>query len=199
MSNLEVLKRSFYARNSVKVAKNLLGKILVRELPEGRLSGKIVEVEAYGGSDDPASHAYRGKTSRNEVMFGKPGLAYIYFTYGMHYCLNVKTEREGIPGAVLIRALEPLEGIEIMKRNRSIEKLSELTNGPAKLTKAMKITKELNGWDLTKGKKLFICKPKVKEKFEIATTYRIGIKVGTEKPWRFYIKRNPFVSRSRLI
>jgi len=199
MNNLEVLKRNFYARNSVEVAKELLGKLLVRELPEGRLIGKIVEVEAYRGSDDPASHAYRGKTPRNEVMFSKPGLAYIYFTYGMHYCLNVKAEKEGIPGAVLIRALEPLEGIKIMKKNRQTEKIKELTNGPAKLTKAMKITKELNGWDLTKGKKLFICKPVFEEKFEIVTTSRIGISAGTEKPWRFYIKGNPFVSCGGLV
>ena len=109
MRKLEALKREFYAENSVKVAEKLLGKLLVRELPEGTLIGKIVEVEAYGGRDDPASHAYRGKTPRNQVMFGKPGLAYIYFTYGMHYCLNVKAEKEGVPGAVLIRALEPIK------------------------------------------------------------------------------------------
>jgi len=194
MKELEVLKRNFYAENSVKVAKKLLGKLLVRELPEGRLIGKIVEVEAYGGSDDPASHAYKGKTPRNQVMFGKPGLAYIYFTYGMHYCLNVKTDREGVPSAVLIRALEPLEGIEIMRKNRQVEKIAELTNGPAKLTKAMKITAELNGWDLTLGEKLYICKPSLEENFEIVTARRIGIKVGTEKLWRFYIKGNAFVS-----
>jgi len=194
MKELEVLKRNFYAENSVKVAKKLLGKLLVRELPEGRLIGKIVEVEAYGGSDDPASHAYKGKTPRNQVMFGKPGLAYIYFTYGMHYCLNVKTDREGVPSAVLIRALEPLEGIEIMRKNRQVEKIAELTNGPAKLTKAMKITAELNGWDLTLGEKLYICEPSLEENFEIVTARRIGIKVGTEKLWRFYIKGNAFVS-----
>ena len=134
MKKLEILKREFYTENSVKVAEKLLGKLLVRELPEGTLIGKIVEVEAYGGRDDPASHAYRGKTPRNQIMFGKPGLAYIYFTYGMHYCLNVKAEREGVPGAVLIRALEPIEGIEIMKKNRGVEKITELTSGPAKLT-----------------------------------------------------------------
>lgn len=194
MSKLKVLKRSFYSENSVKVAKKLLGKLLVRELPEGKLIGKIVEVEAYRGSDDPASHAYRGKTQRNQVMFSKPGLAYIYLIYGVHYCLNVKAEKEGIPGAVLIRALEPIEGIEIMRKNRQIEKITELTNGPAKLTEAMKITGELNGWDLTLGKRLFICEPSLKEDFEIIATSRIGIKVGTEKPWRFYIKGNAYVS-----
>ena len=194
MKELKVLKTEFYAKSSVKVAKNLLGKLLVRELPEGRLIGKIVEVEAYGGKDDPASHAYKGRTPRNQVMFGKPGLAYIYFTYGMHYCFNVKAEKEGIPGAVLIRALEPIEGIEIMKRNRQVQKITELTNGPAKLTKAMKITTELNGWDLTIGEKLFICAPPREEKFEIVTTPRVGIRVGTERLWRFYIKGNAFVS-----
>jgi len=194
MKRLETLKREFYAENSVKVAEKLLGKLLVRELPEGTLIGKIVEVEAYGGRDDPASHAYRGKTPRNQVMFGKPGLAYIYFTYGMHYCLNVKAEREGVPGAVLIRALEPIEGIEIMKKNRGVEKITELTSGPAKLTKAMRITTELNGWDLTLGKKLFICKPPREEKLEMVAAPRIGIKAGTERLWRFYIKNNAFVS-----
>jgi len=194
MKKLEALKREFYSENSVKVAEKLLGKLLVRELPEGKLIGKIVEVEAYGGRDDPASHAYRGKTPRNQVMFGKPGLAYIYFTYGMHYCLNVKAEREGVPGAVLIRALEPIEGIEIMKKNRGIEKITELTNGPAKLTKALRITTELNGWDLTLGKKLFICKPPHEEKFKIVAAPRIGRKAGTERLWRFYIRDNAFVS-----
>jgi len=194
MKKLEVLKREFYAENRVKVAEKLLGKLLVRELPEGTLIGKIVEVEAYGGRDDPASHAYKGKTPRNQVMFGKPGLAYIYFTYGMHYCLNVKAEREGVPGAVLIRALEPIEGIEIMKKNRGVEKITELTSGPAKLTKAMRITTELNGWDLTLGKKLFICKPPCEEKLEIVAAPRIGIKAGTERLWRFYIRDNAFVS-----
>ena len=194
MKKLETIKREFYAENSVKVAEKLLGKLLVRELPEGTLIGKIVEVEAYGGRDDPASHAYRGKTPRNQVMFGKPGLAYIYFTYGMHYCLNVKAEREGVPGAVLIRALEPIEGIEIMKKNRGVEKITELTSGPAKLTKALRITTELNGWDLTLGKKLFICKSPREEKFEIVAAPRIGIKAGTERLWRFYIRDNAFVS-----
>jgi len=194
MKKLETLKREFYAENSVEVAEKLLGKLLVRELPEETLIGKIVEVEAYGGRDDPASHAYRGKTPRNQVMFGKPGLAYIYFTYGMHYCLNVKAEREGVPGAVLIRALEPIEGIEIMKKNRGVEKITELTSGPAKLTKAMRITTELNGWDLTLGKKLFISKPPREEKLEIVAAPRIGIKAGTERLWRFYIRDNAFVS-----
>lgn len=162
---------------------------------EGRLVGRIVEVEAYRGSDDPASHAYRGVTQRNRLMFGKGGFAYVYFTYGKHYCFNVVTERQSVPGAVLIRALEPIMGIETMKRNRRTLKVLNLTNGPGKLTEAMSITGEQNGLDLTRSKELFICKPKEKEKFKVVSTKRIGIRVGVDKPWRFYIKNNRFVSR----
>jgi len=128
-------------------------------------------------------------------MFGKGGVAYVYFTYGMHYCFNVVTERQNAPGAVLVRALEPLNGIEAMRRNRGNKNLLNLTNGPAKLTEAMSITKKQNGLDLARSKELFICEPNVKENFEIVTTKRIGIKVGVDKPWRFCIKDNKFVSR----
>jgi len=154
----------------------------------GRLVGKIVEVEAYGGSDDPGSHAYKGMTPRNRLMFGEGGFVYVYFTYGKHYCFNVVTERRGVPGAVLIRALEPLEGIETMKKNRRTRNVLILTNGPGKLTKAMNITGKQNGLDLTRSKMLFICKPEEKQKFEVVSTKRIGIRVGVDKPWRFYIK-----------
>jgi DNA-3-methyladenine glycosylase len=196
--NVEALKRRFYARNTLIVAKQLLGKLLVRELHDGMLVGKIVEVEAYRGSDDPASHAHKSKTPRNAIMFGKAGHAYVYFIYGKHYCLNATTERRGVPGAVLIRALEPINGIEMMQKNRRTKSLIALTSGPGKLTHAMEITKKLNGWDLTKGEKLSICKPKKKEEFEIASTRRVGIKAGSEKPWRFYIKGNKFVSISLM-
>lgn len=192
---MKPLPRRFYTRETLTVAEGSLGKQLVRYTNNSRLVGKIVEVEAYRGSDDPGSHAYRRMTARNRLMFGKGGFAYVYFTYGMHYCFNVVTERENVPGAVLIRALEPISGIETMQKNRETENVLNLTNGPAKLTKAMNITKKQNGLDLTRSKELFICEPKVKEKFEVVSTKRIGIKGGADKPWRFYIKNNKFVSR----
>lgn len=191
----KVLKRSFYCRNTLTVAKQLLGKLLVRELPEGEVAGKIVEVEAYRGSDDPASHAYKGKTSRNQIMFKEGGYAYIYFIYGKHFCLNVTTEKAEVPGAVLIRAVEPVYGVEMMKNRRRKENLKILTNGPGKLTQAMDITVKLNGWDLTRGKKLYICDSSVAEPFEVVSSSRIGVKAGADKPWRFFIKGNLFVSR----
>jgi DNA-3-methyladenine glycosylase len=189
------LPRGFYTRETLTVAEELLGKKLVRYTNNTRLVGKIVEVEAYRGSDDPGSHAYRGMTPRNRLMFRKGGFAYVYFTYGMHYCFNVVTERQNAPGAVLVRALEPLNGIETMRRNRGNKNLLNLTNGPAKLAEAMNITKKQNGLDLTRSKELLICEPNVKENFEIVTTKRIGIKVGVDKLWRFCIKDNKFVSR----
>ena len=192
---MKPLPRRFYIRETLTVAEELLGKKLVRHTDNTRLVGKIVEVEAYRGSDDPGSHAYRGMTPRNRLMFGKGGFAYVYFTYGMHYCFNVVTARQNALGAVLIRALEPLNGIETMRKNRGNKNLLNLTNGPAKLTEAMNITKKQNGLDLTRSKELFICEPEVKENFEFVSTKRIGIKVGVDKPWRFYVKDNKFVSR----
>lgn len=192
---MKPLLRGFYTRETLTVAEELLGKKLVRYTNNTRLVGKIVEVEAYRGSDDPGSHAYRGMTPRNRLMFGKGGFAYVYFTYGMHYCFNVVTESQNAPGAVLIRALEPLDGIETMRKNRGNKNVLDLTNGPAKLTEAMNITKKQNGLDLTRSKELFISEPKVKENFEFVPTKRIGIKVGVDKPWRFYMRDNKFVSR----
>ncbi len=192
-----VLPRSFYTRDTLTVARELLAKHLVRRVGESELVGRIVEVEAYGGADDPASHAYRGMTSRNQVMFGKGGFAYVYFTYGKHYCFNVTTEKEGVPGAVLLRALQPVSGIEMMQKNRERKRLRDLTNGPGKLTQAISITKEQNGFDLTRSRELFVCKPRVKEDFEVVSARRVGIRVGVEKPWRFYIKNDRFVSRRR--
>lgn len=192
---MRILGRRFYSRDTIEVARNLLGKYLVRQINQKTLVGKIVEVEAYKGTDDPASHAYKGKTARNKPMFGEAGHAYIYFIYGKHYCLNVITEKAGIPGAVLIRALEPIAGIEFMKKNRKSNDLVKLTNGPGKLTEALRITKELNGWDLTKGKTLFISEPTVKEVFSVKATTRVGVRKGEDKPWRFYIEANKFVSK----
>ncbi|MHA1675849.1 MAG: DNA-3-methyladenine glycosylase, partial [Candidatus Njordarchaeales archaeon] len=131
------LNRNFYERYTVDVARDLLGKVLVRVLSsEQILAGIIVETEAYRGQDDPASHAYGRKTPRNAIMYGKPGYSYVYFIYGMYHCLNVVTEPEGVPAAVLIRAVEPIFGIELMKKYRNTDKISNLTNGPGKLCQA---------------------------------------------------------------
>jgi len=187
------LPQSFYCKDTKQVAKSLLGKVLVRRTAKGVTRGKIVETEAYYGLDDPASHAYKGRTKRARIMWEKPGIAYVYFTYGMHYLLNVITEEEGKAGAVLIRALEPQEGIDLMKKRRGLSNIKNLTNGPAKLTQAFGITTRENGVDLTKGD-LVIEKGEEGE-FEIICAQRIGIKAGREAKLRFYIKGNKFVSR----
>ena len=179
----------------MRVAKELLGKVLVRRLGDTRLEGIIVETEAYRGYDDAASHAYRGPTRRNQVMFGEPGHAYVYFTYGMHYCLNVTTEPVGHAGAVLIRAVQPVKGIVEMKKRRRIDDVKDLSNGPAKLTQAFAVTEALNGHDLTSGEKLYVAEPCDPEPFSISADSRIGIKAGGEKPWRFFVRDNPFVSK----
>lgn len=189
------LPYEFFARSTVQAARELLGKLLVRRLGREMLVGRIVEDEAYGGSDDPASHAYRGWTKRNWVMFARPGLAYIYFSYGNHFCLNVKTEAPGVPGAVLIRALEPVAGIPRMRQLRLIAELRDLANGPGKLTRALSITDRFNGHDLTSDGPLFISQAPEPGSTEIVATARIGIRVGLDKPWRFYIHGSPFISR----
>lgn len=162
-----------------------------------RLVCEIVEVEAYRGSDDPASHAFRGMTPRNRPMFGEPGHAYIYFTYGNHYCLNVTTQPTGKAGAILIRAVEPLEGIMTMRQLRSGVTDLQLTNGPGKLTKALDIDRSLNEIDLTSTGRLYITKPVHEEQVEVCRSSRIGITMGKERLWRFYIKSNPYVSRAQ--
>jgi len=192
---MKILDKVFYEKETVTVAKDLLGKLLVRSTRRGDMVGRIVEVEAYRGSDDPASHAYRGKTDRNYLMFGNGGYAYIYFIYGNHYCFNVTAKLGDYPGAVLMRALEPVEGINLMQMNRQVKDKKSLTDGPGKLTKAMNITMRHNGVDLTKGEELFLCEPEEIENFTIVSTKRVGIRSGMDKLWRFYIKDNDFVSR----
>ncbi|MCK4634793.1 MAG: DNA-3-methyladenine glycosylase [Candidatus Aenigmarchaeota archaeon] len=182
------LPRKFYSRRTDAVARDLLGSILVHQIGDKKLSGKIVETEAYFGKNDPGSHACRRMTPRNRIMFGKPGFAYVYFVYGNYYCLNFTTEKEGTAGAVLIRALEPIQGKDEMFRRRKKE---DLTSGPGKLTQALGITREHNGLDLV-GKNLYVLERKRPEK--IVTTTRIGIKEGSELKLRFYIKENKFVS-----
>ncbi len=194
MNPYHTLPVDFYARDTETVARQLLGKLLVREIAGVPLVGKIVETEAYIGENDPASHAFRGKTARTALMFGPPGLAYIYFIYGMYYCLNVVTEAPGFPAAVLIRAVEPLAGIEIMKKNRRKADLHTLTNGPGKLCQAFAIDTALNGQDLSTPPLWIAHAPAVPAEAVVATT-RVGIRRGKEFPWRFYIKRHPFVSK----
>ena len=191
------LDDEFYLQTTLKVAKELLGKVIVRRIGDRFLVGKIVETEAYIGEDDPASHAFGGMTQRNKIMYLKGGHAYVYFTYGMHYCFNVVTEEEGFPAAVLIRAVEPIDGIELMKRFRNVKDINNLTNGPAKFCQAFKIDKRFNGISLL-GDEIFIAIPLNNENFEIGRSERIGIKSGLDRKWRFFIKGNPFVSKAKI-
>lgn len=187
-----VLPRSFYARDTRMVARELLGHYLVHATPEGVAAGKIVETEAYL-QNDPACHAARGMTRRNRVMFGPPGRAYIYFIYGMYYCFNVVTREEGVGEAVLIRALEPVAGISLMQARRGRKKITELCSGPGRLVLALGIVKEQNGQDLTKGP-LVICRGD-RNGLPVVTTTRVGIKNGSTLPLRYYVAGNLFVSR----
>ncbi|OPX86675.1 MAG: 3-methyladenine DNA glycosylase [Pelotomaculum sp. PtaB.Bin104] len=187
----EVLPRSFYAGPTVTVAKELLGSYLVHITAEGTAAGRIVETEAYI-QGDPACHAFRGMTRRNRVMFGPPGYAYVYFIYGMYYCFNVVTAAEGVGEAVLIRALEPVSGVPLMRLRRRRERLAELCGGPAKLVQALGISREHNGADLTKAP-LVICRGNRNE--EIVTTTRIGIREECALPLRFYLQESPFISK----
>jgi len=182
---MKILPRSFYDRNTVDVAQDLLGKILVRRIGQKVISGMIIETEAYRYKDDEASHSFAGMTERNKAMFGEVGRAYVYFTYGMHYCMNVVARNVNFKaGAVLFRALEPIEGIDYMIKQRKTT-ISNLTNGPAKLTQALQITKKQYGEDLTKPSSLFVIEDRKIKKTEIKTRSRIGIKKATDKLWNF--------------
>jgi DNA-3-methyladenine glycosylase len=193
---MQKLPRSFYTRKTSTVAKDLLGMILVRRMGRKILAGIIVETEAYLFNDS-ASHSFRGMTERNKVMFGKGGFLYVYFTYGMHYCANVVTFKEGIGEAVLIRAVEPKNGMKVMLKNRGLineRNLTKTTNGPAKLAQAFALTNEQSGTDLT-GSEIFITSDETVPRSKIVTTTRIGISTAKEKKLRFYIKDNPWVSK----
>ena len=190
------LPKEFYIQNPVKLARNLIGKMIVKRTGNHLLSGIIVETEAYTGESDPASHAFIGKTKRNEVMFDEGGKAYVYFTYGNHYCFNVVAGKKGKAGAVLIRGVEPVQGVEIMKKNRNVNDYYNLTNGPGKFARAFGIDRKLYGKELI-GDVIYITEPVEKKKFQIARSKRIGITKNTEKLYRFFMKENPFVSGSR--
>lgn len=176
---MKVLKRKFFERDTLLVARELLGKKLVRRYKGRRISGIVVETEAYLGTDDSASHSFKGKTRRNQVMFGPAGIAYVYFVYGMHYLFNVVTEEANNPRAVLFRAVMPLQGQRHMERLRGKRGI-ELTNGPAKLCQAMAIDLSLNGWDLTRGQKLWLEKAKTVGKNFICAGPRIGIEYAAQ-------------------
>lgn len=181
---MNTLPRKFYLQDTVTVAKNLLGKKIIRKIGRTEISGIITETEAYRHRDDPASHAFGRITDRNKAMFGEVGMAYVYFTYGMYYCFNVVAKNpQTDAGAVLIRAIKPEKGEKAMLKNRNKTDWKNLTNGPAKLTQALEITREHYGVDLTKNSKLYITqgiKPK-----KIISSPRIGIKKATDKLWNF--------------
>lgn len=188
-------------RPTLTVARELLGKYLCRRYRGQTLVGRIVEVEAYLGERDPASHAYRGMTRRNEVMFLTGGHLYVYFTYGMHYCANVVTEREGRGRAALLRAIEPIRGLDVMKRlRRSGEHTlsgTSLTNGPAKLCEALSIARSQNGSDLLGNEIWIATDASLTKKHHIGISTRIGINSGVHHRWRYFLRRNPYVSRAR--
>lgn len=188
-----MLSQSFFTKDALVLSQDLLGCTLVHETGEGITAGMIVETEAYHQSDE-ASHTFRGQTPRNKVMFGPGGYAYVYFTYGMHYCFNVVSGPESTGEACLIRALEPTEGIELMKARRGKENVKELCNGPAKLVQAMGITKADYGKPLFEGN-LYILPREEAANLEVRSGPRIGIKKAVDKPWRFWIHDNPFISK----
>ena len=187
------LGKNFFAKPTVDLAKALLGKYLVR----GDLKGRIVETEAYLYRDDPACHASRNRTARNEPMFGPAGNIYVYLIYGMYHCMNIVSGKTGEGEAVLIRALEPIQGIDMMRERRGIEKVENLCNGPGKLTRAFGITNEHNNLSLLDGKELQLHDSR--EKPEIQVTGRVGLTVGRELPLRFFIKGDRFVSKASNI
>lgn len=203
---MKKLSRQFYNRDSVTVAKELLGKYLVHVVEGEKLIGRIAEVEAYMGPSDKAAHSYNNRrTERNEIMYGGPGFSYVYIIYGMYNCMNVVVEEPGKPQAILIRALEPVEGLEAMSRFRygkNYEELAKrekigLTSGPGKLCMAMNIDRSHNGLDLCEDR-LFIAEDENEAPFEMISTTRINIDYAEEAkdfPWRFYIKDNPYVSK----
>lgn len=198
------LPRDFFARQTLDVAADLIGKVLVHHTAAGRAAGRIVEVEAYIGEDDPACHAAPGPTRRNEPLYGMPGVAYVYLNYGIHYLTNVVTEREGFPAAVLLRALAPVEGVDLMRRRRarlsgrSADSLSlaELCRGPGNLSKALGITLRDNRRDLI-GSRLTIEDWRLRPE-SLEWSPRIGIRVGTDRPWRCYERGCECVSGSTV-
>lgn len=193
------IEKSFFNRDTIKVAKELLGKLLFRKIGKNKyIIGKIVEVEAYMGDHDPACHAFQKTTGRSSTLYEEGGTIYVYFIYGNYYCFNIVTEKKGIGSAVLVRGVEPIEGFDFMKKFRpNVKNIYELTNGPSKFCLAFNIDKKYNGKKLS-GNGIFVAYPLKNEKINIVTTKRIGIVKGAELPYRFFIKDNPFVTKHKL-
>lgn len=190
------IPRSFYEQNTLEVARQLLGKYLVRQHADGATIGRIVETEAYIGPDDKACHASRGRTPRTEIMFGQAGHAYVYLIYGFHCMLNIVTEAMDLPAAVLIRAVEPFAGVELMQARRGTQPLRSLASGPGKLCQAFAIDRRLNGGDLC-GDVIYL-EDRGEPAPKVVTTPRIGVDYAGKwkrKPWRFLIRGNDFVSK----
>ncbi len=190
------LTRAFFSRDPVTVARDLLGRILFYRTPEGLLAGRIVETEAYTGEADPASHAFRGRTARNAVMFGAAGHAYVYFSYGVHYCLNVTADAPGVAGAVLLRALEPLAGVEIMRRHGDDGPEVRLLSGPGKIGRGFELDLKDNGRDFTRGSLGLAAGAPVSD-HEVAVSRRIGISRAVDLPYRFSVIGSRSVSGRR--
>ena len=194
---MKKVSRDFYNRSALVVAKEILGKTLVHETKEGITKGKIVEVEAYMGAKDKAAHSYKPHSKRTMIQYGEGGYAYVYLIYGMYICMNVVTNIQNIPEVLLIRALEPIDGIELMKKRRKTNRIKNLCNGPGKLSQAMGITKENYGEDLC-GNTLYLEDAMPIKSEQIVQTKRINIDYAEEAKdylWRFLIKENPYVSK----
>ena len=194
---MRFVERSFLARDPRDVAPELLGKVLAHDLPDGRRSGRIVEVEAYCGPIDPGAHTYRGQTARNATMFGPAGLLYVYFTYGMHWCVNVVCGEEDEGVAVLIRALSPLEGVDAMRaaRGPAARRDRDLCSGPAKAAQALGLHGEHDGADLLGGSAVGLWDDGTPPPPDPVQATRIGLSAGAEHPWRWYVAGDPNVSR----
>jgi len=188
------LPRAFYARHVRVVARAVLGRLLVLEAPDGPLAGRIVEVEAYGGERDPASHARSGRTARNASMFGPPGRAYVYFTYGMHHCLNLVTGPEGRASAVLVRALEPVAGLAAMRARRGGVPDGRLARGPGCVARALGLDRRHDGLDLVAGPLWISDLPPRRGGRAVRSGPRVGIRRGLERAWRFWLDGHPCVS-----
>jgi DNA-3-methyladenine glycosylase len=195
---VERLGKQFYETATLELAEKLLGKIFVRTLPGNiRLKGRIVETEAYLGENDEACHAWRGRTARNQIMFRAPGTLYVYFTYGCHYLINIVSEPLNSAGAVLIRAMEPVEGVPFMEEQRGTAIFTNLMNGPGKLARALAIDSSCNGKDLF-GNECFLENAPLLPEEMIGTSARIGISKSRELPWRKFILNNPHVSKGKV-
>jgi DNA-3-methyladenine glycosylase len=192
LADYEPLSLDFYARPSIAVARELIGHLLLRRIGEEWVSGWIVETEAYDGASDPASHAYRGESDRNRVMFGPAGHLYVYRSYGVHFCANVVTGPRGRASAVLLRALQPEHGLDAMRRLRGLEREQLLCSGPGRLCQALNISRDDNGKTLLAGHTLIAVR---RRQFPVAATPRIGISVAKDRPWRFVVPGSAYLSR----